>query len=67
MLPNWLWLCDIDIFVDLDPEIIRTILDYADVKEFVADLFEGSVDVVALEGLKPYIRPSATADALYAF
>ncbi len=27
----------------------------------------GAVDVVNREGLKPYVRPAATADAIYAF
>jgi hypothetical protein len=30
-------------------------------------LFEGPVDVVDREGLKPYVRPAAVADAIYAF
>ncbi len=58
---------DIDIMVDLDPEIVRTVFDYAGVKDFIADLFEGQVDVVHRDGLKHFVRPRATADAIYAF
>jgi hypothetical protein len=58
---------DIDILVDLDPEIVVTMFDYAGVKDYVAGLFEGSVDVVDREALKPRVRPRAAADAVYAF
>ena len=33
----------------------------------LAELFDGPVDVVSREGLKPYLRPAATTDAIYAF
>ena len=58
---------DIDILVDLDPAIVVTIFDYANVKEFIAGLFDRPVDVVSRESLKPRVRPKATAGALYAF
>ena len=58
---------DIDILVDLDPAIVVTMVDYAGVKDFIADMFERRVDVVSRETLKPGIRPKATADAIYAF
>ena len=58
---------DIDILVDLDPAIVVTIVDYAGVKDFIADMFDRPVDVVSRETLKPGIRPKATADAIYAF
>jgi hypothetical protein len=58
---------DIDILVDLDPEIIVTMFDYAGVKDYIAGLFKDSVDVVDREALKPRLRPQATADAIYAF
>jgi uncharacterized protein len=40
---------------------------YAGLKEYIASLFDGPVDVVNRDGLKPYARPAATADAIYAF
>ena len=58
---------DIDIMVDLDPAVVRTIFDYAGVKDFIADMFDRPVDVVSNEGLKPRLRPRVTADAIYAF
>jgi uncharacterized protein len=58
---------DIDIMVDLDPAIIVTMFDYAGLKDHIAGLFEGRVDVVDREALKPRVRPKATADAIYAF
>ncbi|MGH6840776.1 MAG: nucleotidyltransferase family protein, partial [Methylocella sp.] len=36
---------DIDILVDLDPAIVATMFDYAGLKDYVASLFQGSVDV----------------------
>jgi len=58
---------DIDILVDLDPHVVATMFDYAGVKDYVASLFPGSVDVIDREALKPRLRPRATADAIYAF
>jgi hypothetical protein len=36
-------------------------------KDDVAALFEGRVDVVNWDGLKPYVKPAVTMDAIYAF
>lgn len=58
---------DIDIMIEIDPDTRMTIFDYLDVKEYIASLFDEPVDVVSREGLKPYVRPAATADAIYAF
>ncbi|MEI9899202.1 MAG: nucleotidyltransferase family protein [Hyphomicrobium sp.] len=58
---------DIDIMVEIDPEAHITVFDYVDLKEYIASLFDGPVDVVNRESLKPYVRPAATADAQYAF
>ena len=58
---------DIDILVDLDPAVVRTMFDYAGVKGYIAEMFDGAVDVVDRKGLKPHVRPSAIADAIYAF
>lgn len=41
--------------------------DYVGLKEYIAGLFDGPVDVVSRDGLKPYLRPTAMADAIYAF
>ena len=58
---------DIDILVDLDPAVVATMFDYAGLKEYVAALFQGSVDVIDREALKPRFRRRAAADAMYAF
>ena len=58
---------DIDIMVEIDPEARLTVFDYAGLKDYIASLFDGPVDVVNRDGLKPYVRPAATADAIYAF
>ena len=57
----------IDIMIEINPEAHITVLDYVGLKEYIAGLFDGPVDVVSREGLKPYVRPAATADAIYAF
>jgi predicted nucleotidyltransferase len=58
---------DTDIMIEIDPEAPVDVYEYVRIKEFVAGLFDGRVDVVSREGLKPYVRPAATADAVYAF
>ena len=58
---------DIDIMIEVDPDFHITIYDYVGLKEYVSDLFESPVDVVSRNGLKPYVRPSVTAEAIYAF
>jgi predicted nucleotidyltransferase len=58
---------DLDIMIDIEPEAHVTVFDYVGLKEYVAGLFDGSVDVVSRDGLKPHVRPAATANAIYAF
>jgi len=58
---------DIDILVEVDPEAHLSVYDYVGLKEYIGAFFDSPVDVVSLEGLKPYIRPTVTADAAYAF
>lgn len=58
---------DTDIMIELNPEATITIFDYAGLKQYIADLFDGHVDVVNREGLKPHVKPAATTDAIYAF
>jgi len=58
---------DIDIMIELDPAARVTMFDYVDIKEYIEGLFQGSVDVVNRDGLKPLVRPRAAADAIYAF
>ncbi len=58
---------DTDIMIEIDPEARVTLFDYVGLKDYIASLFDGPVDVVNREGLKPYVRPAATTDAIYAF
>jgi uncharacterized protein len=58
---------DIDIMVEIDPEAHITVFDYVGLKEYIAGLFDSPVDVVSRDSLKPYLRPTAIADAIYAF
>ena len=53
--------------IEFDPAARITIFDHAGLKEYIAGLFDGHVDVVNRDGLKPYVKPAATADAIYAF
>ena len=58
---------DTDIVIEVDPDVHLTVYDYVGLKDYIANLFDGRVDVVDRDGLKPYARPAATADAVYAF
>ncbi len=58
---------DTDIMIEVDPAAHITVYDYVGLKEYIGSLFDGPVDVVSRDGLKPYVRPAATADAIYAF
>ena len=58
---------DTDILIEFDPAARITVFDYAGLKEYIAALFDGQVDVVNRDGLKPYVKPAAIVDAIYAF
>jgi predicted nucleotidyltransferase len=58
---------DTDIMIEFDPAARLTVFDYAGLKDYISALFDGHVDVVNSDGLKPYVKPAATADAIYAF
>ena len=58
---------DTDIMIEIDPAARITVFDYVGLKEYIAAMFDGPVDVVSRDGLKPYVKPTATADAIYAF
>lgn len=51
----------------VDPEARISVYDYVGLKEFIAGLFDGPVDVVNRDGLKPYVKPAVVSDAIYAF
>ncbi|AZG76218.1 nucleotidyltransferase family protein [Methylocystis rosea] len=58
---------DIDIMIEIAPGAVRDIYSYVGLKDFIAELFSGPVDVVNREFLKPYVRPAAETDAIHAF
>ena len=58
---------DIDVLVEIDPDAVRDVYSYVGLKDFVAGLFDGPVDVVDREALKPSLKAAATSDSLYAF
>ena len=58
---------DIDIMIEVDPSVPIGVYEYVALKHYIAELFDGPVDVVIRDGLKPYVRPAATTDAVYAF
>jgi uncharacterized protein len=58
---------DTDIMIEFDPAAHVTVFDYAGLKDYISSLFDGPVDVVNHDGLKSYVKPAATADAIYAF
>jgi hypothetical protein len=57
---------DTDIMIEFDPEARITVFDYAGLKNDIDALFDGPVDVVNRDGLKPYLKPAMT-DVIYAF
>jgi hypothetical protein len=58
---------DTDIMIEIDPDAPVGVWEYVGIKQYVASLFEGAVDVVDREALKPYVKPAAMSDAIYAF
>jgi uncharacterized protein len=58
---------DLDILIELDPDAKLGIFEYVGIRQYIADLFTGTVDVVDWAALKPHVRPSAESDAIYAF
>ena len=58
---------DTDIMIEFDPAATITVFDYAALKEEIAVLIGGPVDVVNRDGLKPHLKPAVNADAIYAF
>lgn len=58
---------DTDIMIEIDPEAGIGVWDYVGIKNYIAGLFDGPVDVVKRKTLKPFVRVSVTADAIHAF
>ncbi len=58
---------DIDILIEIAPDAPIGLFQYVGIVHFLEDLFPARVDVANREGLKPFVRPSAERDAVYAF
>lgn len=58
---------DIDIAIDLDRLVSRTLWDYVAAKRVVETLFDGSVDVVDRAALKTHVRERVERELVYAF
>jgi len=53
--------------IELDADTSLGVYDYVDLKACIASLFEGPVDGVNRDGLKPHVRAAALSNAVYAF
>ena len=58
---------DIDIMIEIEPEAVQDVYAYVGLKSYIAELFTEPVDVVDRAALKPYVRPPAESEAVYAF
>jgi uncharacterized protein len=58
---------DIDILVEFVPGQEGSIYDYLRLKEYVAGLFDGPVDVIDRDALKPHLRLPLALETIYAF
>lgn len=58
---------DIDIMLEISPDTRMDLIRYVGIVQTIEEIFPAPVDVVNREGLKPFVRPNAERDALYAF
>jgi uncharacterized protein len=58
---------DIDIMIEIDPDVLVDLFGYIAIKQYLADLFPNRVDVANRSQLKALVRPSAEQQAIYAF
>jgi len=58
---------DVDIMIGVDPTVRIGVYEYVAIKDYIAGLFDTRVGVVRCDRLKPYVRPAAVGDAIYAF
>lgn len=48
---------DIDVFIELAPDVVLDIFEYVGLKTYIEDLFPGPVDVVDRAALKSFATP----------
>ena len=58
---------DVDVLVELDDQHPMGVFEYARLKLYINELFNGSGDVVNRRTLKPMLRGSILRDAVHAF
>ncbi|MBV8552649.1 MAG: nucleotidyltransferase family protein [Acidobacteriaceae bacterium] len=58
---------DIDVLVELDQNRPMGLFEYARVKLYINEIFNGAVDVVNRKTLKPLLRENILRDAVHAF
>jgi len=58
---------DVDLFVDLTPEIADDFFAYAGIAADLEEIVGQGVDVARRDRLRPHVRPSAEAQAVYVF
>ena len=58
---------DAGIVLDLDPEAHLGAYDFLGLRDYIAGLFDGPVDVMKRDRLDADIKPAALSDAVYAF
>ena len=58
---------DIDVLVDLDPELQISVFQYARLKLYIGNLLDGAGDVVNRRKLKPLLRDDILREAVNVF
>jgi predicted nucleotidyltransferase len=58
---------DADILIEFDPAAAVGVYEYVGVRDYVAGLLDGPVDVLDRDALNPHVASAALADAVYAF
>jgi predicted nucleotidyltransferase len=58
---------DIDIMVEIDPGARVGIWDFVSIVHVIEDRLPRPVDVSERQALRPFVRPSAERDAIFAF
>lgn len=58
---------DVDLLVDLTPDMANNFFAYAGVAADLEEIVGREVDVARRDRLRPHVRPSAEAHAVYAF
>jgi predicted nucleotidyltransferase len=58
---------DVDIMVDLDDSVVRSLFDYAGIYAALEHMIGREIDLADAKRLKPHVRPSSLSEAIRAF